>query len=196
MALLDVFVVNAAAPTVRTELGASGAGLQMTLVGRAVAYAVLLVTGASLGDQLGRRRACLGGLAFSTAVFLACGLAAGTGQLIAFRLVQGAGAARVKALGAYSAALATGTAAGQAVGGLLVTGTPLGQLPGVAAFGTLFLNRLNAPGAYAYADALWVCALAPADASVFGAAAGLLRPRRCPPCGAMAESDGRRGTTV
>ncbi|GAA2956037.1 hypothetical protein [Streptomyces enissocaesilis] len=63
-------------------------------------------------------------------------------------------------------------------GGLLVTVTQLGRLLGMATFGTLFLNRLNAPGAYAYADALWVCALASAAASVFGAAAGLLRPRR------------------
>ncbi|MET9517812.1 MFS transporter [Streptomyces sp. NPDC002994] len=139
MALLDVFIVNVAAPTIRTELGASGAGLQMVVAGYTVAYAVLLVTGARLGDLLGHRRAYLGGLALFTVASLACGLAAGTGQLIAFRLVQGAGAAlmipqvlsviqrnfegeaRAKALGAYSAVLATGAAAGQVVGGVLVS---------------------------------------------------------------------------
>ncbi|MBT2505184.1 MFS transporter [Streptomyces sp. ISL-98] len=139
MALLDVFIVNVAAPTIRTELDASGAGLQMVIAGYTVAYAVLLITGARLGDLFGHRRAYLGGLAVFTVASLACGLAADTGQLIAFRLVQGAGAAlmipqvlsliqrnfegesRVRALGAYSAVLATGAAAGQVVGGVLVS---------------------------------------------------------------------------
>ncbi|MCX4823018.1 MFS transporter [Streptomyces sp. NBC_01142] len=139
MALLDTFIVNVAAPTIRTELDASGAGLQLVIAGYTIAYAVLLITGARLGDLLGHRRAYLGGLLLFTAASLACGLAVGTGQLIAFRLVQGAGAAlmipqvlsliqrnftgegRVRALGAYSAVLATGAAAGQVVGGVLVS---------------------------------------------------------------------------
>ncbi|MGX1883739.1 MFS transporter [Streptomyces sp. NPDC055287] len=139
MALLDVFIVNVAAPTIRTELDASGAGLQMVVAGYTIAYAVLLITGARLGDLIGHRRAYLGGLALFTVASLACGLAAGPGQLIAFRLVQGAGAAlmipqvlsliqrnfegeaRVSALGAYSAVLATGAAAGQVAGGVLVS---------------------------------------------------------------------------
>ncbi|MFF8509735.1 MFS transporter [Streptomyces sp. NPDC015492] len=139
MALLDVFIVNVAAPTIRVELSASGAALQLVVAGYTVAYAVLLITGARLGALLGHRRMYLGGLALFTAASLACGLAAGTGQLIAFRFVQGAGAAlmipqvlsliqrefagerRVRALSAYSAVLATGAAAGQVVGGILVT---------------------------------------------------------------------------
>ncbi|MFD7325689.1 MFS transporter [Streptomyces sp. NPDC059875] len=145
MALLDVFIVNVAAPTIRTELSASGAGLQLVIAGYTIAYAVLLITGARLGDRLGHRRTYLGGLAVFTAASLACGLAADTGQLIAFRLVQGAGAAlmipqvlsliqrnftgegRVRALGAYSAVLATGAAAGQVVGGVLVSADLFGS---------------------------------------------------------------------
>ncbi|MFC9588565.1 MFS transporter [Streptomyces sp. NPDC056944] len=139
MALLDVFIVNVAAPTIRTELAASGGALQLVIAGYTITYAVLLITGARLGDLLGHRRAYLGGLALFTAASLACGLAAGAGQLIAFRLVQGAGSAlmipqvlsliqrnftgegRVRALSAYSAVLATGAAAGQVVGGILVS---------------------------------------------------------------------------
>ncbi|MBT2439265.1 MFS transporter [Streptomyces sp. ISL-36] len=139
MALLDVFIVNVAAPTIRTELSASGAGLQLVIAGYTIAYAVLLITGARLGDRIGHRRLYLGGLAVFTVASLACGLAAGTGQLITFRLVQGAGAAlmipqvlsliqrnftgegRARALSAYSAVLATGAAAGQVVGGILVS---------------------------------------------------------------------------
>ncbi|WP_418957009.1 MFS transporter [Streptomyces tritici] len=139
MALLDVFIVNVAAPTIRAELGSSGAGLQLIVAGYTVAYAVLLITGARLGERLGHRRMYLGGLALFTLASLACGLAAATGQLIAFRVAQGAGAAlmipqvlsliqrnftgagRVRALGAYSAVLATGAAAGQVAGGVLVS---------------------------------------------------------------------------
>ncbi|MCX4797562.1 MFS transporter [Streptomyces sp. NBC_01242] len=139
MALLDTFIVNVAAPTIRSELGASGAGLQLIVAGYTIAYAVLLVIGARLGGLLGHGRAHLAGLAVFTAASLACGLAAGTGQLITFRLIQGAGAAvmipqvlsliqrhftgeaRIRALGAYSAVLATGAAAGQVVGGVLVS---------------------------------------------------------------------------
>ncbi|GAA2120810.1 MFS transporter [Streptomyces synnematoformans] len=139
MALLDVFIVNVAAPTMRRELGTSGAELQLIIAGYTLSYAVLLITGARLGGLLGHRRVYLGGLALFTAASLACGLAATSGQLIAFRLVQGVGAAamipqvlsliqrhftgtgRVRALGVYAAVLATGAAAGQIVGGLLVS---------------------------------------------------------------------------
>ncbi|MFD3522500.1 MFS transporter [Streptomyces sp. NPDC058653] len=138
MALLDNFIVNVAAPTIRTELDASGSGLQLVIAGYTISYAVLLITGSRIGELLGHRRAYLGGLAVFTAASLACGLAADTGQLIAFRLVQGAGAAlmipqvlsliqrdftgerRMPALGAYAAVLATGAASGQVAGGLLV----------------------------------------------------------------------------
>ncbi len=139
MALLDVFIVNVAVPTIGSELHASGAGLQSVVAGYSITYAVLLITGARLGDLLGHRRVHLAGLALFTAASLACGLAEGTGELIAFRLVQGAGSAmmipqvlsliqrhftgeeRAKALGAYSAVLATGAAAGQVLGGVLVS---------------------------------------------------------------------------
>ncbi|MFF1921584.1 MFS transporter [Streptomyces sp. NPDC058221] len=139
MALLDIFIVNVAAPTIRTELGASGAGLQLVVAGYTISYAVLLITGARLGSVFGHGRVHLVGLAVFTVASLACGLASGTGELITFRVIQGVGAAvmipqvlsliqqhfsgvaRVRALGAYAAVLATGAAAGQVVGGVLVS---------------------------------------------------------------------------
>ncbi|MFE2182771.1 MFS transporter [Streptomyces sp. NPDC059455] len=145
MAVLDVFIVNIAAPTVRADLHASGAGLQLVIAGYTVSYAVLLITGARLGALVGHRRMFLTGLAVFTGASLACGLAATTGQLIAFRFVQGAGAAlmlpqvlsliqrtftggsRARALGAYSAVLASGAAGGQILGGLLVEADLLGS---------------------------------------------------------------------
>ncbi|MEV0320444.1 MFS transporter [Streptomyces sp. NPDC050659] len=139
MALLDVFIVNVAAPTIRAELDASGAGLQLVIAGYTITYAVLLITGARLGDLLGHRTMYLVGLTVFTAASLACGLSQSTGQLIAFRLLQGAGSAllipqvlsliqrnftgeaRTKALGVYSAVIAIGAAAGQVLGGVLVS---------------------------------------------------------------------------
>ncbi|MEU8823347.1 MFS transporter [Streptomyces sp. NPDC048636] len=144
MAVLDVLIVNVAAPTMRADLHASGGGLQLVIAGYTIAYAVLLITGARLGALLGHRRMFLSGLVGFTAASLACGLATGTGQLIAFRFIQGAasammlpqvltliqrtytGSSRARALGAYSAVLASGAAAGLVVGGVLVEADLMG----------------------------------------------------------------------
>ncbi|MEU2878032.1 MFS transporter, partial [Streptomyces sp. NPDC007070] len=138
MALLDVFIVNVAAPTIGADLHASGGDLQLVIAGYTITYSVLLITGARLGDRFGPGRVHLAGLGLFTAASLACGLAQGATELIVFRLVQGAGAAlmipqvlgliqrtftgeaRARALGAYSAVIAVGAAAGQIVGGVLV----------------------------------------------------------------------------
>lgn len=139
MTLLDVFIVHVAAPTLRTDLHASGAGLQLVVAGYTISYAVLLITGARLGARFGHGRVFLQGLVLFTAASLACGLASGTGQLIAFRFVQGAGAAvmvpqilsliqrtftgaaRTRAISAFSAVISIGAVAGQIVGGVLVS---------------------------------------------------------------------------
>ncbi|OIV37720.1 MFS transporter [Mangrovactinospora gilvigrisea] len=145
MALLDAFIVNVAAPDIRTELHASGAALQLIISGYTITYAVLLITGARLGARVGHRRMFLIGIALFTAASLACGVATGSGELIAYRLVQGAGSAlaipqvltmiqrtyteperRTRALNAYSAVIAVGAAAGQVIGGVLVTADVLG----------------------------------------------------------------------
>jgi MFS family permease len=139
MAVLDASVVNVAAPSIHAGLHASGAGLQLVIAGYTIAYAVLLVTGARLGDLLGHRHMFLAGLALFTLASLGCGLAPSTGLLIALRFVQGVGAAimipqvlslvqrtftgasRARAMSAYSAVLAGGVVVGQIAGGLLIS---------------------------------------------------------------------------
>lgn len=139
MAVLDMAVVNVAMPSIKDDLGASGAGLQMVIAGYVIAYAVLLVTGARLGDRLGQRRMFMLGLAGFTVASLACGLAWSTGSLVAFRFGQGIGAAmmvpqimtliqvtfageaRGRALSRYAAVISGGAVAGQVIGGLVVT---------------------------------------------------------------------------
>ncbi|HEX9538950.1 MAG TPA: MFS transporter [Streptosporangiaceae bacterium] len=145
MALLDASVVNVAAPSIHTDLHASGAGLQLVIAGYVIPYAVLLVTGARLGDILGHRRMFLGGLVLFTLASLGCGLATSTGMLVALRFVQGAGAAamipqvlsliqrsftgtaRARPMRLYAAVLAGGAVAGQIAGGLLVSADILGS---------------------------------------------------------------------
>lgn len=138
MAILDVTIVNVAITTIQDDLGASGAAMQLVVGGYTIAYAVLLVTGARLGDLGGHRRLFLAGLGLFTVASLACGLAPNTGTLIGFRLLQGAGAAlmvpqvlsliqrsfegagRARALSVYATVIAGAAVAGQIAGGVLV----------------------------------------------------------------------------
>jgi len=93
MTLLDITIVNIAIPDLVTDLSA---GLETVLwVGSAysLVYAVLLITAGRLGDIYGPRRLFMIGLAVFTAASLASGLSQTSGQLIAFRAVQGLGAA-------------------------------------------------------------------------------------------------------
>jgi MFS family permease len=148
MAVLDASIVNVAAPSIHASLHASGASLQLVVAGYIITYAVLLVTGARLGDIAGHRRVFLGGLVLFTLASLGCGLAGTAGELIALRFAQGAGAAvmipqvlsliqrthagpdprpRARAMSSYSAVLAGGVVVGQLVGGLLISANLFGS---------------------------------------------------------------------
>lgn len=93
MAMLDNTVVNVALPTLSRELAAGVSDLQWIVDGYVLAFASLLLTGGILGDRYGRKRMFLTGLAIFTLSSLACGLSQSSGQLIAFRALQGVGAA-------------------------------------------------------------------------------------------------------
>jgi len=139
MCIIDVLVVNVAMPSIAASLHASGASLQLVVGGYTIAYAMLLITGARLGDRYGRRRAYLAGVLIFTTASLACALAPDSQALIGFRLIQGAGAAvlvpqvfsiiqlnftgpaRARALSAYAAVLSAGAVAGLVLGGVVVT---------------------------------------------------------------------------
>ncbi|MFI6409215.1 MFS transporter [Streptomyces sp. NPDC050548] len=168
MAILDVAIVNVALPSIRANLHSSGAGLQLSVSGYTIAYAALIVTGARLGDLRGHARLYRAGLVVFTLASLACGLAPNTGTLIAFRLVQGMGAAlmvpqvlsliqrvfkghsRFRAMSLYTAVLSGGAVAGQVLGGLLVSTDLLG-----AGWRLCFL--VNVPiGVGALIAGLWV----------------------------------------
>ncbi len=144
MAQVDVTIANVATPSIHAGIGASGAALELVIGGYIIAFAVLLITGARLGQTHGYRRVFLAGIAVFTAASLLCGLAADPVMLIVSRLAQGAGAAlmfpqaltgiqllfrdaaRTRAIGLYAIALSTGAVAGQILGGVLIATDPAG----------------------------------------------------------------------
>jgi EmrB/QacA subfamily drug resistance transporter len=93
MVVLDNLVVSVALPSIRHSLGASIQSLEWTVSAYTLAYAVLLLTGAALGDRFGRRRMFMIGIALFTASSAAAALAPTPSLLIAARAMQGAGAA-------------------------------------------------------------------------------------------------------
>jgi MFS family permease len=139
MASMDASILVVAAPSIRSSLQASGAELQLIVATYTLAFGALVVTGARLGDVLGRRRAFVLGLGAFTVSSLVGGFAPDPALLIVARGFQGAaaalmtpqvlsiiqgqfdGEARARAIGAYSMILAVGVAAGQILGGLVVT---------------------------------------------------------------------------
>src|SRR5262244_3607427 len=98
MVALDALVITTPLGTIRLDLGASIEALQWTMNAYNLSFAVLLLTGAALGDRFGRRRMFIAGLALFVLASVACALAADVGSLIAARAVQGAGAAMIMPL--------------------------------------------------------------------------------------------------
>ncbi len=138
MAFLDGTVVNVALPAIAEDLHAGLSGLQWTLDAYLVTLASLLLLGGSLGDQYGRRRVYLLGMAAFTAASLLCGIAPNIGFLIAARAIQGVGGAmlvpgslailsstfdpadRGRAIGVWSALAGAIAAIGPFLGGWLI----------------------------------------------------------------------------
>lgn len=139
MTLLDVTIVNIAIPSMMNELGASLDEILWVINSYVIVLAVLVITAGRLGDLRGQRAMFMLGVAVFTAASLACGLAQGPAMLIAFRAVQGLGAAilmpqtsallittfpprkRGAAFGVWGAVAGVATVAGPTLGGLLVT---------------------------------------------------------------------------
>ncbi|QKG25071.1 EmrB/QacA family drug resistance transporter [Actinomadura verrucosospora] len=140
MVALDATVVTTALSRIRLDLGTSMAQLEWTVNAYSLSFAVLLMTGAVLGDRFGRRRVFTAGLALFTAASAACALAPDVNALIAARVVQGAGAAlvmplamallsaaypppdRPKALGLFAGLTGLAVVGGPVVGGAVTQG--------------------------------------------------------------------------
>jgi EmrB/QacA subfamily drug resistance transporter len=140
MVVLDVAIVNVALPTIKTDLGFSESSLQWVVTAYSILFGGMLLLGGRMADLLGRRRLFMAGLALFTISSLLDGLAWSEGSLIAFRALQGLGAALVspaalstltvmfqegrernKALGIWGAVSGSGGAAGVLLGGALTS---------------------------------------------------------------------------
>ncbi|GAA3597283.1 MFS transporter [Kribbella ginsengisoli] len=136
---LDVTVVNVALPAVRMDLHTGLAGQQWVVDGYMLALAGLLLLCGMLGDRIGHRRVVLAGLSVFGLASLACGTAPSIELLIAWRAVQGVGAAlllpgtlalitslyadaaaRARAMGLWAGAGALALPSGPLLGGALV----------------------------------------------------------------------------
>jgi EmrB/QacA subfamily drug resistance transporter len=196
MVALDALVVSTALSTIRLHLHASLAGLEWTVNAYVLSLAVLLMTGAALGDRLGRRRLFAAGMVLFTAASAACALAHNVGWLIAARAVQGAGAAvmmplalallsagfppgqRPRALGIFGAVTGLGVVLGPLVGGAVVQGiswpwifwlnVPLG-------LATIALTRVRIGESFGPDAALDLPGLALVTGGVFGIVWALVR---------------------
>ena len=138
MGILDVLIVNVAAPSIQRDLNASFDDIQLVISGYVLAYAVALTTGARLGDSYGPKRVFLTGLLGFTALSTGCAAAPSAGVLIAVRIGQGLAAAlmlpqvlsliqvifpprqRARPLALYGATIGLGAVVGQIIGGALI----------------------------------------------------------------------------
>jgi EmrB/QacA subfamily drug resistance transporter len=139
MIVLDNLIVASALPSIERTLHAPINSAEWVLDAYILSFAVLILTGAALGERFGRRRVFIAGLAIFTAASAAGALAGGIGTLVTARAVQGAGSAilmpltltllsssfpperRGQALGIWSAIAGLGVAAGPLAGGAITS---------------------------------------------------------------------------
>jgi EmrB/QacA subfamily drug resistance transporter len=140
MVVLDALVVSTALTTIRVDLHASVQQLEWTVNAYTLSFAVLLMTGATLGDRFGRRHVFCIGVGLFAAASAACALSPTAAWLITARALQGAGAAlvmplalallgaafapadRPKALGIFAGASGLAVSLGPLIGGAVVEG--------------------------------------------------------------------------
>lgn len=141
MVILDFAVVNVALPSLQADLGVDQSDLQWVVITYGLTFGGFLLLGGRAADLLGRRRVLVAGLTLFTAASLGAGLSGGLGSLVAFRAVQGLGAAlaapaalsilantfaegdeRNKALGIFGAVGGSAAAFGVILSGALSSG--------------------------------------------------------------------------
>jgi len=164
MLLLDMTIVSAALADIQSDLSADLSGLQWVVDGYALPMAAFLLTAATLGDRLGRKRIFQAGLTIFVLASLGCALSDSINTLNLVRVVQGfggammlgvslpliaaaypAGRGRSIAIAIYGAVMGAGSAAGPLLGGALVD-----------AFGWQSIFIINIPlGIVALAVAGW-----------------------------------------
>jgi EmrB/QacA subfamily drug resistance transporter len=140
MNMIDVSIVNVALPRLQSGLGASSSEIEWVVAGYVLAFALALLPFGRLGDQVGRKRMFMLGVAGFTLFSALCGLAPNTEVLIGARVLQGLTGAmmmpqvlaiaqvmfspkeRAYAFSFFGLTAGLGSVAGPLVGGLLIGG--------------------------------------------------------------------------
>jgi EmrB/QacA subfamily drug resistance transporter len=167
ISIMDVTIVNVALPTIGREFSVSPTAVDSISIAFLVSLAVFIPASGWLGDRFGGKRVLLIAIAVFTAASALCGLASSLGELVAFRILQGAGGGmlapvgmamlfrvfppeeRIRASSILTVPTAFAPALGPVLGGLLVTelswrwvfyvNVPIGAV--AIAFGALFLRQ-------------------------------------------------------
>jgi EmrB/QacA subfamily drug resistance transporter len=139
IAVMDITIVNVALPTIARSFQAPPASVAAVVIGYQVSFAVFIPASSWLGDRFGARQVLLGAITIFTMASALCGLAGSLSELVAFRVLQGAGgglmvpvglamlfrvfppAERVRAAGILIVPTALAPAIGPIIGGLFVT---------------------------------------------------------------------------
>ena len=173
IAVMDQTIVNVALATIGRQFHTSATAVAGAVIGYQVSVALFIPAAAWLGDRLGPRQVLLGSIAIFTVASALCGLAGSLGELVAFRVLQGAGGGlmtpvgltmlfrafpqeeRVRASAILVIPTALAPAVGPVIGGLFVTdvswrwvfyvNVPVGVFALV--FGLLFLADQDHPAA-------------------------------------------------
>ena len=173
IAVMDLTIVNVALATIGRQFHTGAAGVSGTVIGYQVSVALCIPAAAWLGDRFGPRQVLLASIALFTAASALCGLATSLDELVAFRVLQGAGGGlmtpvgltllfrafpqeeRVRASAILILPTALAPAVGPVIGGLFVTDVSwrwvfyVNVPVGIAAlvFGLLFLADQEHPRA-------------------------------------------------
>jgi len=173
IAVMDQTIVNVALATIGRQFHTSATAVAGTVIGYQVSVALFIPAAGWLGDRIGPRRLLLGSIALFTVASALCGLAGSLDELVAFRVLQGAGGGlmtpagltmlfrafpqqeRVRASAILVIPTALAPAVGPVIGGLFVTdvswrwvfyvNVPVGVFALV--FGALFLADQAHPAA-------------------------------------------------
>ena len=167
MNIMDITIVNVALPAIGRQFGVTEASLDAVATGYLVSLAIFIPAAGYLGDRFGTKRILLLAIGLFTAASVLCGLAGNLGELVAFRVLQGAGSGmmtpvgmamlyrafppheRLRASSILTIPTAVAPALGPVLGGALVTSLSwrwvffVNLFIGIAAFafGLLFLDE-------------------------------------------------------
>ena len=167
MSILDATIVNVALPTIGRDFGVSATAVDGIAIAFLVSLAITIPASGWLGDRYGGKRVLLAAIALFTAASALCGLASSLGELIVFRILQGAAGGmlapvgmamlyrvfppdeRIKAAAILTVPTTFAPALGPVLGGLFVTelswrwvfyvNLPIGAA--AFAFGAVFLHQ-------------------------------------------------------